>query len=180
MTHRIKLILAGASALLALVAAGPSHADTTLSFLIDNNPDTVAAAEALVAAYQAKAPDVTIEIEPRAGGGEGDNIIKTRLATGEMSDVFLYNSGSLLQALKPTQTLVDLSGLSSQAKVDESFKSVVRADGKIYGVPFGTAMAGGILYNRKIYQDLGLSVPKTWADFMANNAKVKASGKVAV
>ncbi|NKK78971.1 ABC transporter substrate-binding protein, partial [Rhizobium leguminosarum] len=105
---------------------------------------------------------------------------KTRLATGEMSDVFLYNSGSLLQALKPAQTLVDLSGLASQAKVDEGFKSVVRADGKLYGVPFGTAMAGGILYNRKIYQDLGLSVPKTWADFMANNAKVKASGKVAV
>ncbi|MGO8077447.1 extracellular solute-binding protein, partial [Rhizobium leguminosarum] len=51
---------------------------------------------------------------------------------------------------------------------------------KLYGVPFGTAMAGGILYNRKIYQDLGLSVPKTWEDFMANNAKVKASGKVAV
>lgn len=94
--------------------------------------------------------------------------------------MFLYNSGSLLQALKPAQTLVDLSGLASQAKVDEGFKSVVRADGKLYGVPFGTAMAGGILYNRKIYQDLGLSVPKTWADFMANNAKVKASGKVAV
>lgn len=142
MTHRIKLILAGASALLALAAADLSHAETTLSFLIDNNPDTVAAAEALVAAYQTKAPDVTIEIEPRAGGGEGDNIIKTRLATGEMSDVFLYNSGSLLQALKPTQTLVDLSGLASQAKADEGFKSVVRADGKLYGVPFGTAMAG--------------------------------------
>ena len=109
---------------------------------------------------------MTIEIEQRPGGGEGDNIIKTRLATGEMSDVFLYNSGSLLQALKPTQKLVDLSGLPSQAKVDESFKAVVSAGDKLYGVPFGTAMAGGILYNRKIYQDLGLSVPKTWADFM--------------
>ena len=123
MTYRIKRILWGASALLALAAAGPSQAETTLSFLIDNNPDTIAAAEALVAAYQAKAPAVTIEIEQRPGGGEGDNIVKTRLATGEMSDVFLYNSGSLLQALKPTQTLVDLSGLSSQAKVDGSFKA---------------------------------------------------------
>ncbi|WP_064685023.1 ABC transporter substrate-binding protein [Rhizobium bangladeshense] len=180
MTHRIRLILAGASTLLALAAANPSHAEVTLSFLIDNSPDTVAAAEALVAAYQAKAPDVTIEIEQRPGGGEGDNIVKTRLATGEMPDVFLYNSGSLLQALKPAQTLVDLSGLPSQAKVDDGFKSVVRAGDKLYGVPFGTAMAGGILYNRKIYQDLGLSVPKTWAEFMANNEKIKAAGKVAV
>lgn len=180
MTKRIGVILAGASALAALIAAGPSQAETKLSFLIDNSPDTVAAAEALVTAYEKKAPDVSIDIEQRPGGGEGDNIIKTRLATGEMTDVFLYNSGSLMQALKPGQTLVDLSGLPSQANVNESFKSVVRADGKVYGVPFGTAQGGGIFYNRKIYQELGLSVPKTWAEFMANNEKVKAAGKVAV
>jgi raffinose/stachyose/melibiose transport system substrate-binding protein len=97
-----------------------------------------------------------------------------------MSDVFLYNSGSLMQAIKPRQTLVDLSNLPSQSNVNESFKAVVRADGKVYGVPFGTAQGGGIFYNRKIYQELGLSVPKTWAEFMANNEKVKAAGKVAV
>ncbi|QND45469.1 extracellular solute-binding protein (plasmid) [Rhizobium lusitanum] len=180
MTKRIGVIFATASALAALIAAGPSQAETKLSFLIDNSPDTVAAADALVAAYEKKAPDVSIDIEQRPGGGEGDNIIKTRLATGEMSDVFLYNSGSLMQAIKPGRTLVDLSNLSSQANVNESFKAVVRADGKVYGVPFGTAQGGGIFYNRKIYQELGLSVPKTWAEFMANNEKVKAAGKVAI
>ena len=41
-------------------------------------------------------------------------------------------------------------------------------------------MGGGILYNKKIYADLGLSVPKTWAEFMANNEKIKAAGKVPV
>jgi raffinose/stachyose/melibiose transport system substrate-binding protein len=174
------MMLAGASALIALIAAGPSQAETTLSFLVDNSPDTVAAAEALAAAYQKKVPDVTVEIEQRPGGGEGDNIIKTRLATGEMSDVFLYNSGSLMQALKPAQTLVDLTGLASQAHVADGFKAVVSADSKVYGVPYGTAMAGGIFYNKKIYQELGLAIPKTWADFMANNAKIKAAGKVAV
>jgi raffinose/stachyose/melibiose transport system substrate-binding protein len=63
----------------------------------------------------------------------------------------------------------------------DSFKSVVTgADGKVHGVPIGTAMGGGILYNRKICADLGLSVPKTWADFIATSAKIKAVGKVAV
>ena len=41
-------------------------------------------------------------------------------------------------------------------------------------------MGGGIYYNRKIYAELGLSVPKSWAEFMANNEKIKAAGKVAV
>lgn len=172
--------LAGATALALLLAAGASHAEATLSFLVDNSPDSVAAAEALVAAYAGKAPDVTIEIEQRPGGGEGDNIVKTRLATGEMSDIFFYNSGSLLQALKPGSTLADLTDLPAQAKISPEYKSVVSAEGKVYGVPLGTALAGGIFYNRKIYSELGLSVPKTWADFMANNAKIKAAGKVAV
>ncbi|HEX8048048.1 ABC transporter substrate-binding protein [Rhizobium sp.] len=180
MTKRFRVIFATVSALAALIAASPSQAETKLSFLIDNSPDTVAAAEALVTAYEKKTPDVSIDIEQRPGGGEGDNIIKTRLATGEMTDVFLYNSGSLMQAIKPGQTLVDLSNLPSQANVNESFKAVVRSDGKVYGVPFGTAQGGGIFYNRKIYQELGLTVPKTWAEFMANNEKVKAAGKVAV
>ena len=37
-------------------------------------------------------------------------------------------------------------------------------------------MGGGILYNKKIYAELGLSVPKTWAEFEANNEKIKAAG----
>jgi raffinose/stachyose/melibiose transport system substrate-binding protein len=157
-----------------------AHAETSLTFLIDNNPDTVAAADALTKAFSEKNPDITIEIEQRAGGSEGDNIIKTRLSTGEMSDIFIYNSGSLFQALNPTKTLADLTDLPAQGRIIDSFKTVVTANGKIYAVPFTTAMGGGIFYNRQIYKELGLAVPKTWAEFMANNEKIKAAGKVAV
>jgi raffinose/stachyose/melibiose transport system substrate-binding protein len=41
-------------------------------------------------------------------------------------------------------------------------------------------MGGGIYYNKKIYADLGLKIPKTWAEFIANCEKIKAAGKVAV
>ena len=133
-----------ALASLLLASTNLAWADTNLTFLIDNNPDTVAAAEALVKAFEEKNPGITIETEQRPGGGEGDNIIKTRLSTGEMTDIFIYNSGSLFQALNPTKTLVDLSGLSAQANILDSFETVVTAEGKVYGIPFGTAMGGGI------------------------------------
>jgi len=171
------------AALLAAFAlsAGFAHADTTLSLLVGNGGPDFVGLQALADAYHAAHPEVSFEIEQRPSGADGDNIVKTRLATGEMSDVFLYNSGSLFQAMKPTDTLVDLTDLANQANVLDSFKSVVTGtDGKIYGIPIGPAMGGGILYNKKIYADLGLSVPKTWADFMANNEKIKAGGKVPV
>jgi raffinose/stachyose/melibiose transport system substrate-binding protein len=137
--------------------------------------------EALTAAYTALHPDVTFEIENRPGGADGDNLVKTRLATGEAGDILQYNSGSLFQALNPIDQLADLTDIPGQANVIDSFKPVVTAsDGTVRGVPFGAAMGGGIYYNRKIYADLGLSVPKSWAEFMANNEKIKAAGKVAV
>lgn len=164
-----------------IVMAGMAQAEVTLTVLIDNNPETVAYMDALTAAYTAANPDVTFDIEQRTGGAEGDNIIKTRLATGEMADIFNYNSGSLFQALKPDQTLADLTAIDAQANVLDSFKQVVTApDGTVRGVPFGPAMGGGIFYNRKIYADLGLSVPKSWDEFMANNAKIAEAGKVPV
>lgn len=169
-----------AAATLAL-ASSVAHADVTLSVLIDTNPETIASFDAVSKAYSEKRPDITFDVEQRAGGSEGDNIVKTRLATGEMPDIFQYNSGSLFQALKPEQTMADLSDLPSAAGILESFKKVVSgSDGHVRGIPFGPAMGGGIFYNRKIYAELGLQPPKTWAEFMANNEKIKAAGKVAI
>ncbi len=77
--------------------------------------------------------------------------------------------------------MADLIDLASQANVIDSFKSVVTAPtAPSAACPLAPAMGGGIYYNKKIYAELGLSVPKTWAEFMANNEKIKAAGKVAV
>jgi len=164
----------------ALSLAGQAQASpVTVSFLVDNGPSVAQAAQALADAFMAKNPDIKIDIEIRAGGSEGDNIVKTRLATGEMADMFNYNSGSLFQALNPKQTLLDLSGEPWQANVDTMFKKVVSVDGKIYGAPYETAMGGGIFYNKKVYAELGLKIPKTWDEFMKNNAVIKAKGGIA-
>ena len=180
LTTRRTLVI-GAALALTTALSSPSFADTTLSFLIDNAPNTVAWANQLKTDFEAANPDIKLDIEQRPGGADGDNLVKTKLATGDMSDVFNYNSGSLFQQINPTQNLVDLSAEPWQADVLPSFKQVVTAtDGTVRGAPFGAAMGGGILYNIPIYKELGLSVPKTWADFMANNEKIKAAGKVPV
>jgi raffinose/stachyose/melibiose transport system substrate-binding protein len=143
---------------------------------VDNSQNTVSTTTALVDAYTALHPNVTITIEQRPGGSDGDNIVKTRLATGTMDDLFFYNSGSLLQALNPGTTLVDISKEPFMANVVDSFLPTVSQNGQVFGVPTGTALGGGILYNKKVFAQVGISVPKTWADFEANNDKIKAAG----
>jgi raffinose/stachyose/melibiose transport system substrate-binding protein len=152
-------------------------APVILSLLGAQNQNDALMIEALTEAYTALHPNVTFDIEVAAAGGtEVDNLVKTRLATGEMNDIFFYNSGSLLQALNPSESLVDLSQEPFIANIAESFLPTVSQNGGIFGVPVGFASSGGILYNKKVYEQLELSVPKTWDEFAANNEKIKATG----
>jgi raffinose/stachyose/melibiose transport system substrate-binding protein len=172
--------LASAAVLaLGVMGSTAAYSATTLTVLIDSAPQTMASMKALAADFMAKNPDIKVEVEARPGGGEGDNLVKTKLATGEMNDVFLYNSGSLFHALNPKKNLVDLTDEPFQKSVLDVFKTVVREDARVYGAPIQTAMGGGIFYNRKVYAKLKLQVPKTWAEFQKNNAAIKAAGGVA-
>jgi raffinose/stachyose/melibiose transport system substrate-binding protein len=147
-----------------------------LSFLVDNSDSSLKPVEQVAKDFSAKNPGITVKVETRPGGTEGDNIIKTRLSTGDMTDVFLYNSGSLFQAIAPQQNLVPLSDQPYAGQLDGNFKSTVTAGDQLYGVPLGGVTGGAVLYNKKVFADLGLKVPATWAEFMANNAKIKAAG----
>lgn len=151
---------------------GGGDAGVELSFLVSNTPATLAQTEALAEAFMEENPDIEVNVETRPGGTEGDNLIKTRLSTGDMTDVFEYNSGSLFQALNPTQNLVPVTDEPWTDSLSETFVEAVSADGDIYGAPIGAGQAGAVLYNSRIYDELGLEVPTTWDEFMANNAVI--------
>lgn len=186
---RLAVIAGLATGALALTACAPgslgttssgsaagSAASVTITYLVDNSDQSVKPAETLVEAFNAANPGITVKLDTRAQGTDGDNVVKTRLATGDMAEVFAYNSGSLMAALDPAKNLVPLTGEPFMANVQDAFKQSVTSGNEVYGAPVGGATGGGILYNKLVYADLGLEVPKTWADFMANNAKIKDAG----
>ena len=101
MTRRVALTLA-ATLTLSTALVGAAQAETTLSFLVDNADTSVAVGRAAGRRFRSRStPTSRSTIETRPGGTDGDNIVKTRLATGEMTDIFNYNSGSLFQAINP-------------------------------------------------------------------------------
>lgn len=123
---------------------------------------------------------IEVDMETRVGGQEGDNIIKTRLASGDMTDITLYNSGSLLSALNPEQYFVDITDQDFVSTYDDTYKSTVTVDEKVYGVPLETTQGGAVMYNKKDYEELGLEVPKTWDEFLENCEALKKAGKTAL
>lgn len=180
-TPRVLLAAAGVAALALPLAAcstggGSGDGKVEISFLTQNTGSNIEVAEALIEAFEAENPDITVKLESQPAGTEGDNLMKTKLATGEMEDVFGYNSGSLFQALNPDQNLVPLDDQPWVGDLIDTMTPVVSTENGIYGAPFGSAQAGAIVYNKKVYADLGLEVPTSWDEFAANNEAIKAAG----
>lgn len=179
----LAVVAAGSLALTACSAGSLGSSDdaggaasVSITYLAGNLEQDVKEANQLIKDFNAKNPTVTVKLETRPGGSEGDNIVKTRLSTGDMSDVFAYNTGSLFQAIAPEKNLTPISDQPYIGDLDENFKKTVTAGDKVYGVPSGGFMGGAVLYSIPVYTRLGLKVPATWAEFMANNAKIKAAG----
>ncbi|WP_114856554.1 ABC transporter substrate-binding protein [Brachybacterium sp. YJGR34] len=176
-----RTFLAGAGAGASVVAitgcgsGGGSGGEVT--FLVDNDPNNVVATELLIEAFNDSQADYVFTMETRPGGTEGDNLIKTRLSTQDMPDVFSYNSGSLFQAIRPAQNLLDLSDQPWVSRVAEVYPPSVSVEGAIYGAPHGGSNSGGIWYHKPTYEELGLEVPLTWDDFIANAEAAKSAGK---
>src|SRR4051794_14188557 len=177
-------LLVGAAALTGCSAGslGGSGASggKAITFLSPNDDAAVASAKALIAAFEKANKGVTVKLEQRPGGSDGDNLIKTRLSTGDMDNVFVYNNGSLLSALKPATNLTPLDDQPWADHIDKLFADSSTVGGKLYGGPVGTAFGGGVLYNIPIYKKLHLQVPKTWDQFMQNSAAIKKAGIVPI
>ena len=182
--NRVATTLSGLT-LLGLVLAGCSAAGssgtTSISLLAGgNDPAAIKFANTLVQGFEKANPTIKVKIDTRPGGTDGDNLIKTKLSTGTMDDVFLYNSGSLFQALHPDSQLQPLTNEPWVKDLTPDFKKTVSTSKGLYGAPWGTTFDGGIMYNKKVYQNLGLSIPTTWKQFISNSEKIKAAGIIPV
>ncbi len=163
-------------AVAGLVGCSNGAADsgvTEITYLTQSDPSSTEGAQRLLDAFNEANPDIHVTLVTQPAGTEGDNLMKTKLATGEMEDVFTYNTGSLFQALNPDQTLAELTDESWLSEVTDDFTKTVSTDKGVYGAPIGTSFAGGVLYNIPLYEKLGLSIPTTWDGFIANAEKVK-------
>lgn len=169
------VLVVGLSACSAGGSSGSSGA-ASITFAVDNSPASLASGKALITAFEKENPKISVKLDTRPAGTDGDNLIKTRLSTGDMDDVFLYNSGSLLQALHPDSTLADLKDQSWTKTLTKEFTTVVSTDKGLYGAPWGTSFGGAVMYNKTVYAKLGLTVPTSWSQFISNSEKIKAAG----
>lgn len=88
-------------------------------------------------------------------------------------------SGYRLQELASRGALTDLSSVWDTAIARGEYtadeKKLYSFDGKAYGLP-KLENYWGVFYNKKVFSQYGIAVPKTWQDMVAACAKLKSHG----
>lgn len=111
---------------------------------------------------------VEVEVE-RLSFNEMIQKLATAASSGDVPDIMHVNFGGTAQlyadeALMPVDGIIDTIGADD---FSEAYKRVLTgADGKIYGIP-DWAMHTSVWYRKDLFEEKGLEIPKTWAEFKA-------------
>jgi raffinose/stachyose/melibiose transport system substrate-binding protein len=177
--HRRWLLLAVAGILVATAfpVGAFAQAPVKLTFWSWRTEDKYAY-DKMIQVFEQKNPGIKVEFMPfrqveyntilssAMTGGKGPDIIQLRSYGG----LETFAAPGYLQPLDPQQ-IPELKRFSLQAIAGARS----RKDGKIYGVPFATQTLV-VLYNKKLFAQHGVSVPKTWDAFLAVMKTLKDKG----
>lgn len=103
-------------------------------------------------------PDVRLEWECVDWGESFDSQLRGRIAAGNVPDIMIGKAQDV-GAYAREGILAQLQ-LEEFTSVDPEAVKTVTVDGKIYGMPYN-AWYQGVVYNKDIFEELGLRVPDT-------------------
>lgn len=133
-------------------------------------------AEATRATYlqylKEKLPDIEVEFE-FVSTDNFDSVLNAQLQAGEGPDII--EVGGQTKLLAKAGYLLDLNDQEFISKYTDSGLQAYTVDGGVYAEPLQSWFEG-IFYNKKIFRENGIEVPKTWDEFIGIHKTLEEKG----
>jgi len=132
----------------------------------------------LVSNYTTANPNVQIEVD--ALNMDQQKIkLKTQAASDNMPDITVVNASAQMEPFVNGGKLAALDDILDREGLRESFQQGIldyyTFDNKVYALPDGNNVAA-VFYNKKLFQEAGVSVPKTFEDLISAVNTFKEKG----
>ena len=131
---------------------------------------------AYVAAFEAAHPDIDVQVNLTEH--EAYKTAIRNFLVAEAPDVAIWFAGNRMKFFVDQGLFMDVSDVWADADLNNimsSSKASLSVEGKQYGVPWGYYQ-WGVYYRKDIFDNLGLNVPKDWAEFKWVCAMLKKNG----
>lgn len=155
-----------------------SSTPSSLTVVVPNTT-TTAPLEEIFEKYTALT-GIEIELQVLPSGEDYGRLLQTRFATKDYPDVFEMDPGTKQYTKFGTDKLYDWTEDPLFDNVLDASKSFQQYEGKIYGVPWGGTGTYGVYYNKDVFEVIGSTPPKNYADFIVTLKKAKAAGYIPV
>ena len=147
---------------------------TTEIMFFSNKIEAVGTYNKLVEKFEAENPNIRVTI---SAPPDATTVLKTKLVKGDVPDIISMSADRSYADFVDANILEDLDGLVDIDKINpvynEMMKDLEIEDKQgIYGVPYALN-ASGVIYNKDIFKELNLEIPKTWDEFLSVAQKVK-------
>ncbi|WP_135449630.1 MULTISPECIES: ABC transporter substrate-binding protein [Tabrizicola] len=179
MVHKISGALTLGAALM-LSASAFAQDKRVVTWNADYDPIPLAAAEALIADFEAANPDIDIQMT-NFDHEAYKNAIRNFL-TANPPDLANWYAANRMRPFVEAGLFADISDVWAENGLTEALASSVPSstiDGKQYAIPY-TYYQWGIYYNRDAYKAAGVEPPGpegvSWEQFLANCEAFKAAG----
>ncbi|BBI36519.1 ABC transporter substrate-binding protein [Cohnella abietis] len=157
-------------------ASSPGEKQVVLKQYIINNANMNL--EEINRRFEEKYPNIKIEYEG-APIDQFETVIKTKLASGDAPDIFTIFAGTKKDPFVNAGYLLDLSDQPWVSRLTPGALRSATTDGKVYGLPRSQNVIG-VIYNKKLFKDLGLELPTDWEAFLQTAQKLKDAGLIPI
>ena len=135
--------------------------------------------EKAIAKFQETYPHIEIDFQPYKST-EYNTILSNALISGDGPDIIQLRPYNGAKSIADNDYLVALDDLAGINNINEAYLDAARGtNGKVYGVPL-SLNAGAIFYNKKLFEENGITEPKTWDEFIEACKKLKAAGIIPI
>jgi raffinose/stachyose/melibiose transport system substrate-binding protein len=165
-----------AGALMLSVGLAQAQEPVTLTIESWRNDDLTIWNEQIIPAFNAEYPDITVVFNPTAPT-EYNAALSAKLEGGTAGDLITCRPFDQSLALYDAGYLADLSDLPGMENFSDVAKSAwITDDGSAaFCVPMASVIHG-FIYNKTIFDELGIEEPTTEEEFLAALQTVKDSG----
>ena len=150
--------------------------DVTLTIESWRNDDLAIWQEKIIPAFEAANPGIKVVFAPSAPA-EYNAVLNSKLDAGSAGDLVTCRPFDASLELFNKGKLADLSDMAAMANFSDVAKSAWQTDdaAKTFCVPMASVIHG-FIYNKAAFEQLGLTPPKTEAEFFAVLDKIKEDG----
>jgi len=146
----------------------------TISFMHFKS-DVTDGVQKIVDQFEAANPTITVDVQP-VKYDDYYTLLKTKMAGGDVVDVFTLNAGAQTKLFVDGGYVEDLTGMPFMENFDPGVLQAQATDGKNYVMPVN-ATPIAVFYNKQIFSDLGLEIPRTFDSMIDAAKKIKEAGK---